>query len=119
MSMNLRNFDVWPWACISHSMRIPTLVLISALSAFLMAADDKENHKTMTGCLTKDSAGGYLLTSEAGKKVAVKGSADLDKHSANHKVTLHGKEKMENGKTMFHAERVEHVSDVCTVPPVR
>lgn len=96
-------------------MRTLTLLLFSGVLA-LSAADDKKEGK-MTGCLTKDAAGAYTLQSEDGKKVAVMGSADLEKHSANHKVTLHGSEKNQDGKTMFHVDQVEHVSASCSAAP--
>ncbi len=94
-------------------MRTLTLLIFSGVLA-LSAADDKDSHKS--GCLTKDSAGSYMLQSEDGKKVEVMGSEDLEKHSANHKVILHGSEKTHDGKTMFHVERVEHVSTSCSAP---
>ncbi len=95
-------------------MRTLTLLIFSGVLA-LSAADGKKDG-SMTGCLTKDEAGSYMLQSEDGKKVAVMGSADLEKHSANHKVKLHGSEKTHDGKTMFHVERVEHVSASCPAP---
>ena len=78
-----------------------------------MAADDKTK---MTGCLTSETSGEYTLTDTTGKKVTVTGTADLRKHAANHKVTLHGKEKTTDGKTVFHADRVEHIADSCEAP---
>src|ERR1044072_3420287 len=52
-------------------------------------ADRQAGEATMTGCLTKDASGGYPLADEkTGTKMMVSGSADLEKHSANHKVTL-------------------------------
>lgn len=77
-----------------------------------MAADDKTK---MTGCLTTETSGEYTLTDTTGKKVSVIGPSDLKKH-ANHKVTLHGTEKTTDSKTVFHADRVEHVSDNCEAP---
>lgn len=73
------------------------------------------NETTMTGCLTKDSSGAYTLANEtSGVKTTVTGSADLEKHSANHKVTLTGSMKTDSaGKSVFEATKIEHVSDSC------
>ena len=95
-------------------MRTLTFLLVPALFTALTAADDK---KTMTGCLTKDSAGGYELAADNGEKVMVMGGADLEKHSANHKVTLHGSQKTMDGKTVFQVEKVEHVASSCASAP--
>lgn len=94
-------------------MRLIKFLPILALSGFLMAADDKAK---MTGCLTKNTSGEFTLTDTTGKKVTVMGPADLEKHAANHKVTLHGTEKTTDGKTVFHADRIEHVSNSCEAP---
>lgn len=81
---------------------------------------DKDKSKAvMTGCLTKGSAGEYTLTDETGKKVTVMGSADLEKHSANHRVSLHGSQKMENGQSTFQVEKVEHLANTCSASPTR
>lgn len=96
-------------------MRIPTLILSLVISTFLLAADDAKDPKKMTGCLTKTTSDEYMLVDASGKKITVLGSADLEKH-AMHKVTLHGTQKMENGKSVFQVDRVEHVSDSCTAP---
>jgi hypothetical protein len=98
-------------------MQLTTFILTLAMSTFLMAADDARGDKTkMTGCLTKTTSGEYTLTDESGKKVTVTGAADLEKHSANHKVTLHGTQRTENGKTVFRVDRIEHVADSCVAP---
>jgi hypothetical protein len=97
-------------------MRIPTIILSLVISTFLLAADDAKDHKTkMTGCLTKTTSDEYMLVDASGKKISVLGSADLEKH-AMHKVTLYGTQKMENGKSVFQVDRVEHVSDTCVAP---
>jgi hypothetical protein len=84
---------------------------------FLMAADDKG--AKMTGCLTKDASGEYVLASDTGERVTVKGASDLEKHSANHKVTLHGSQKTENGKVVFQADQVTHVANSCVAAPAK
>ncbi len=94
-------------------MRFTTFLPILALSGLLVAADDKTK---VTGCLTKSTSGEFTLTDSAGKKVTVMGHADLEKHAANHKVTLHGAAKTTDGKTVFHADRIEHISNSCEAP---
>jgi hypothetical protein len=71
---------------------------------------------TMTGCLTKsDTAGEYTLTDEkTGTKTTVMGPESLEKHSENHKVELTGTETTHDGKTMFHATKIKHISTTCT-----
>jgi hypothetical protein len=73
----------------------------------------------MTGCLTKAASGEYVLANEAGEKVKVKGSPGLEKHSANHKVTLFGAEKTEGGKLFFQVERIEHLANTCIAAPAK
>jgi hypothetical protein len=72
----------------------------------------------MTGCLNKDSSGAYTLTDEkTGTKTAVSGPGDLEKHSANHTVTLTGTEKKDpNGKVIFEVAKIQHVSASCKAP---
>jgi hypothetical protein len=97
-------------------MRVPTIILTLLISTFLLQADDAKGHKTsMTGCLAKTTSDEYMLVDASGKKIAVLGSADLEKH-AMHQVTLHGTQKMENGKSVFQVDRVDHVSDSCVAP---
>ena len=100
-------------------------VLISGLAAGAFAQDDKQgadrqkNETTMTGCLNKDASGGYVLTDEkTGMKQTVTGSADLEKHSTNHKVTLTGMSKTDaNGKPVFEVTKISHVSPTCKASP--
>jgi hypothetical protein len=71
----------------------------------------------MTGCLSKGDAGGYTLADEkTGAKMAVTGPSDLEKHSANHKVTLTGTTKMEGGKAVFTVTKIQHVAAECKAP---
>ena len=81
-------------------------------------ADRQQNETTMTGCLSKDAAGGgYTLADEkTGSKTVVTGPSDLEKHSANHKVTLTGTSKMEGGKTVFTVTKIQHVAPECKAP---
>jgi hypothetical protein len=73
---------------------------------------------TMTGCLTKDASGNYMLTDEAtGTKTMVTGVSDLEKHSGNHKVTLTGTSGTDaSGKQIFQATKLHHVSNTCKTP---
>jgi hypothetical protein len=78
-------------------------------SAFAQQAD----MKTITGCLDK-SGGQYVLTQEStGQKVIVRGSEDLEKHAANHKVTLKGNTVTVAGQSVFEVSSIQHVSNSC------
>ena len=100
-------------------------VLASVFSIGLVAQDkddkdkdkntrDRVQQETLTGCLSKDTAGGYSLTNEStGVKTTVTGSTDLEKHSANHKVTLTGTNKTDGGKSVFEVSKIQHISDSC------
>jgi hypothetical protein len=69
----------------------------------------------ITGCLNKDASGSYTLTDTTGVKTTVKGVADLEKHSNNHKVTLTGTTKTDDsGKPIFEVTKLMHVSDTCS-----
>jgi hypothetical protein len=93
---------------------------VSAMFACLTAADDKGNKDNhLKGCLSKSADGTFQLTEQSGAVMTVLGSTDLEKHSANHTVILHGTRKTEAGKTTFQVERVEHVSNSCDVKPSR
>ena len=81
------------------------------------SADRQQNETTMTGCLSKDATGGYTLADEkTGAKTAVAGPSDLEKHAANHKVTLTGTTKMDAGKPVFTVTNIKHVSPECKAP---
>ena len=70
---------------------------------------------TLTGCLNKDASGSFVLTDASGMKTTVMGTADLEKHSSNHKVTLTGMSKTDDsGKPIFQVTKLTHVSDTCT-----
>ena len=72
---------------------------------------------SVTGCLTKSSDGGYVLTDEkTGKQITVTGSADLEKHSANHKVRLTGTESGNGTSAPMTMEvtRIQHISPTCS-----
>lgn len=75
----------------------------------------RHQNTTVTGCLSKGSNGNYVLTDEkTGKQMNVTGTADLEKHSANHKVQLTGTENMTGGTATFNATSIKHISETCT-----
>lgn len=80
-------------------------------------ADRQQNESTVTGCLTKDGSGGYTLADEkTGTKIAVTGPAELEKHAANHKVTLTGTKSDTTGKPLFTVTKIQHISAECKAP---
>jgi hypothetical protein len=99
------------------------LAVAMGLSASLFAQQqdekrDRTNEQTaVTGCLNKD-ASTYVLTDEtSGAKIAVTGTADLEKHAANHKVKLTGTLKQgPDGKAVLDASKIDHIADSCTAP---
>ena len=75
--------------------------------------DAAAGKSTLTGCLSKDSSGNYVLD-DNGVKTTVSGGADLEKHSANHKVKLTGAMKTDTaGKSIFEVSKIDHISDTC------
>jgi hypothetical protein len=102
------------------------LLLSLSPSLFAQAAEapqqDKEKSTgpatTMTGCLTKDASGNFMLTDEStGTKTVVTGVSDLEKYSANHKVTLTGTSATDaSGKQVFQATKLKHDSNTCKAP---
>ena len=98
-------------------------LLVSSLASYAVAQektqqnqrDRQANHSTLTGCLNKDTAGTYTLTDEkTGNKTTVSGSADLEKHSANHRVTLTGSTKSDaGGKAVFEVSKIQHMGTSC------
>lgn len=94
-----------------------TLFAQSQDSKAPQGADRQQNETSMTGCLTKDASGGYTLADEkTGAKMMVTGTADLEKHSANHKVTLTGTQKAEGGKSSFMVTKIQHIAADCKAP---
>ncbi|HEY3442196.1 MAG TPA: hypothetical protein VGK29_15660 [Paludibaculum sp.] len=96
-------------------MRFANPLPLLALSGLLLA-DDDANKTKVTGCLSKHASGEITLTDSAGKKLIATGSAELEKHAANHKVTLEGTEKTTEGKTVLQVERITHISNTCETP---
>jgi hypothetical protein len=104
-------------------------LMLSGLTAGMFAQDQEDKQKdrnerdrmaatTLTGCLNKDAAGGYMLTDEStGTKTAVTGTPDLEKHSANHKVSLTGMTKTDaSGNSVFQVTKITMVSATCKAP---
>ena len=95
-------------------------MLLAAYSAnaFDQAKDDKQRETTLTGCLNKAGSDMYSLTDETtGAKTTVTGLPALEKHSANHKVTLTGTTKTDaSGKSVFEVSKIQHVSTSCKAP---
>ena len=78
--------------------------------------DRQQAETTKTGCLNKD-AGAFVLTDEkGGGKMIVTGPAELEKHAANHKVTLTGTAKTDaTGKAIFEVSKIQHMDGSCKV----
>ena len=108
------------------TLLLSAAVLLAGLSSSVFAqakddnqqADRQKNETTITGCLTKDASGGYTLADEkTGTKSPVTGPADLEKHSANHKVTLTGMAKTDtSGKSVFEVTKIQHIAAECKAP---
>ncbi|HJZ95759.1 MAG TPA: hypothetical protein VKE70_04590 [Candidatus Solibacter sp.] len=107
----------------SHILLIAAGLLLTLASGLYAQqpdsqAGDKQKSagtaSTITGCLSKDASGSYVLTDEnSGAKTTVTGVSDLEKHAANHKVTLTGMSKESGGQQVFEATKLRHVSDTC------
>jgi hypothetical protein len=103
---------------------VSTLLVASALlaaysvNAFAQNKDDKQRETTLTGCLNKAGSDMYMLADETtGAKTTVIGPSDLEKHSANHKVTLTGTMKTDSsGKPVFEVSKIQHISTSCKGP---
>ncbi|MEZ5401654.1 MAG: hypothetical protein R2729_18415 [Bryobacteraceae bacterium] len=100
--MNLRKVIGWPLGA-------------GILFAATIFAAPEQSAKTLTGCLTKSAVPGqYVLTQEAtGQKTMVRGSADLEKHSTNHKVKLTGDMAAAPASNLFEVSAVEMISESC------
>jgi hypothetical protein len=114
----------------SHLLLFATGLLFTMSTALFgqaAAAQQPEKEKStgasasITGCLSKDASGSYILTDEnTGTKVTVAGVSDLEKHSANHKVTLTGTASTDaGGQQVFQVTKLQHVSDTCKAGPGR
>jgi hypothetical protein len=94
------------------------LTIAGLWGSSIFAQEQPKSETAMTGCLTKGSAGTYTLTDEkTGVKITVTGPADLEKHSANHKVTLTGAAKTDaSGNQVLEVSKIQHVSASCKAP---
>lgn len=98
---------------------------IFAVGLYAQAQDDSnrrdrmQNETSITGCLTKSTDGNYTLTDDkTGVKTTVTGTADLEKHSGNHKVTLTGTAKTDaSGNQVFQVDKIKHISASCSATP--
>ena len=97
-------------ACVTGTL------LLSGVAAFAQEEKApkpaKGKERTMTGCLTKAADVPQHFTfvdQKSGRKMTVTGSADLEKHSANHTVTITGSPTAK----VFNVTKVEHVSETC------
>jgi hypothetical protein len=101
-------------------MKFANLLLIAAVSGGLMAMPQETQapgkmakETTVTGCLNK-AADGYVLTDEkTGRTMPVTGPAELEKHSANHKVKVTGTPTTEGGKRVLNVSKIDHISETC------
>ena len=98
-------------------------LLLASILVAQQATKDSSNTKTqrettVTGCLNKGSGPAqYVLTDQnTGNKTPVTGTTDLEQHAANHTVKLTGNTTIENGRAMFTATKVEHISATCSAP---
>jgi hypothetical protein len=97
---------------------------VFAVTLFAQNPDDSnrrdrvKTETTMTGCLNKGTSGNYTLTDEkTGVKTTVAGPSDLEKHSANHKVSLTGTSTTDaHGNQVFEVSKIQHISGSCTAP---
>jgi len=98
-------------------------LLLAGIPTLTFAQDQEQKRDRMTetsisGCLNKDATGSFVITDEkTGVKTPVTGAADLEKHSANHKVTLTGTTKADaTGKPVFEVSKLQHVATSCKAP---
>ena len=92
-------------------------VLLLAVRAPALQQEDKAN-SSLSGCLSKgERAGEYVLTDEkTGQKTIVVGPTDLEKHAANHEVTLIGKLTTRGEQRIFEATAITHIANACLAP---
>jgi hypothetical protein len=103
---------------VSTLLAASVLLAAYSVNAFAQEKDNKQRETTLTGCLNKAGSDMYSLTDETtGAKTTVTGPSDLEKHSANHKVTLTGTTKTDaSGKSVFEVSKIQHVSTSCKAP---
>jgi hypothetical protein len=81
-------------------------------------AAKSQQETTLTGCLNKGGAPSqYVLTDQStGNKTPVTGTSELEQHAMNHTVKITGSTTTDNGRAMFTATKVEHISATCATP---
>jgi hypothetical protein len=108
-------------------MKAKILLVCIAASLIVIPAIGQEQkpaqgEKILTGCLNAaaDQKGQFVLAvkdgEQKGKKVAVTGHADLEKHAKNHTVKLTGTMAKEGGKDVLKVSKIEHVEGTCQAP---
>jgi hypothetical protein len=104
-----------------HTFSCASVLFLMASSIPALLGQDSDNaarnkETTVTGCLSK-VAGQYQVKDDTtGSEMKVTGTSDLEQHAMNHTVKLTGNTAMEDGKTVFKASKVEHVSATCRPP---
>ena|SRR5688572_12646434 len=100
---------------------LPAVALLaSAISAPAQEKPEpakKSKEMTLTGCLNKGEQTNHysFVDQKNGNKMTVTGSADLEKHSSNHTVTITGSRTGQ----VFNVTKVEHVSATCEAKPTK
>src|SRR5260370_17080964 len=103
---------------VSTLLAASVLLAAHSVSAFAQEKDNKQRETTLTGCLNKAGSDMYSLTDETtGAKTTVTEPSDLEKHSANHKVTLTGTPKTDPSAKPFSAPTHIHPPPTPSNPP--
>jgi len=102
-----------PMMMVSIGLSVPPTFLNRAV---LRATRNRSLNRVLG--LASSSSGNFALTDEkTGAKTIVTGPSDLEKHSANHKVTLTGAAKNDaSGKPIFEVSKIQHISPSCQAP---
>lgn len=105
--------------CIGYPAVLFVGILLAQEPAKESSNTKSQQETTLTGCLNKGPGQAqYVLTDQnTGNKIPVTGTSDLEQHSANHTVKLSGAQRIENGRPVFTATKVEHISATCAAPP--
>ena len=79
-------------------------------------AAEEEAANSLTGCFNKgDMDGYYVLTDkDSGEETIVTGIPALERHSANHEVTVIGMITKEGDRDVFQATEIRHVAATCS-----
>ena len=106
----------WAILCVPMATLLLGGVLLAQEPAKQAAKSQQET--TLTGCLNKGGAPSqYVLTDQStGNKTPVTGTSELEQHAMNHTVKIMGSTTTDNGRAMFTATKVEHISATCATP---